>query len=92
MNTLFAFSLWAWFVLVAVVLVLALYRMALTRGSYTVLHVRRSELSLIPEQIMRDRRLDRTDFWGQLLTAAAFVLGLALLAIYIYVGLHALGG
>jgi hypothetical protein len=92
MNTLFAFSLWAWLVVVAVVLVLALYRMALTRGNYTVLHVRRSELSLIPEQIMRDRRLDRTDFWGQLLTAVAFVLGVALLAMYVYVGLHELGG
>ena len=42
------------------------------RGDYyTVLHVRRSELSLIPEQIMHDRRLRNGDLWGQLLTVAA---------------------
>ena len=84
MNTVFSATMWTWILLVTVVLLLALYRLMITRGDYTVLHVRRSELSLIPEQIMQDRRLNRVDLWGQLLTVLALFVGLALAAIYLY--------
>ena len=85
MNAVFVASVWAWIALVAVVLVLALYRLVIARGFYTLLHVRRSELSLIPGQIRHDHRLERIDFWGQILTVAALLLGLLLALIYLYV-------
>jgi hypothetical protein len=87
MHTILSFGVWTWGVLVACVLLLGLCRYAITRGKYIVLHVRQSELSLIPEQILQDRRLERVDFWGQSLTIVAAVVGLGLLAIYIFAGL-----
>ena len=84
MNTIFPVTMWAWILIVAVVLLLALYRLMITRGDYTVLHVRRSELSLIPEQIMHDCRLKHVDLWGQALTVLALIVGLALAAIFLY--------
>ena len=84
MNTVFSVTMWTWILLVTVVLLLALYRLVITWGDYTVLHVRRSELSLIPEQIMHDRRLKHVDLWGQLLTVLALIFGLALAAMYLY--------
>ena len=85
MNTVFVVAVCAWVLMVTVVLLLALYRMLVTRGSYTVLHVRRSELSLIPQQIMQDQRLDRIDWWGQLMTVVALASGLAITGIYLYI-------
>ena len=73
-----------WVVLVAIVLLLATFRLLMTRGRYTVLHVRRSELSMIPEQVREDHRLTRIDFWGQLLTVIAVMLGLLLSGLYLY--------
>ena len=84
MYTVFSVSVWAWVALVATVLLLALYRLAITRGAWTVLHVRRSELSLIPQQVLHEHRLERIDFWGQALTVAAVVLGLLLACVYLY--------
>ena len=85
MNNVFSVTMWTWIVLVTVVLLLALYRLMIIRGDYyTVLHVRSSELSLIPEQIMHDRRLRSVDLWGQLLTVVALIIGLALAAVYLY--------
>ena len=85
MNNVFSITMWTWIVLVTGVLVLALYRLMIIRADYyTVLHVRRSELSLIPEQIMHDRRLRSVDLWGQLLTVVALIIGLALAAVYLY--------
>ena len=85
MNTLIVVAAWAWVLVVTVVLLLAAYRMLVTRGSYTVLHVRRSELSLIPQQIMQDQRLDRIDWWGQVMTVVALASGLVIAGIYLYV-------
>jgi hypothetical protein len=85
MNTVFVVSVWAWVALVATVLLLALYRLVVTRGLWTVLHVRQSELSLVPQQILQDHRIERIDLWGQALTAAAVILGLLLAATYLYV-------
>ena len=85
MNNVFSVTMWTWIVLVTVVLLLALYRLMIIRGDYyTVLHVRSSELSLIPEQIMHDRRLRSVDLWGQLLTVVSLIIGLALAAVYLY--------
>ena len=84
MSSVFVASLWAWVALVAIVLFLALYRLMITRGLYTVLHVRRSELSLVPDQIVNDHRLQRIDFWGQMLTVAAVLLGLLLGLVYLH--------
>ena len=74
----------AWSALVALVLALAAYRFALARGEYTVLHVRKSELSLIPSQVRTATLLNRVDWWGRLLTAIALVAGLLVLALYLY--------
>ena len=74
-----------WITLVMIVLLLATCRLALTWGKYTVLHVRRSEMSMIPQQVRDDHRLTRIDFWGQLLTTLTLVLGLALTGLYVYV-------
>ena len=85
MNNVFSVTIWTWIVLVTVVLLLALYRLMVIRSDYyTVLHVRRSELSLIPEQIMHDRRLRSVDLWGQLLTVVSLIIGIALVAVYLY--------
>ena len=85
MNGVFSVTMWTWIVLVTVVLLLALFRLMIIRGDYyTVLHVRRCELPLIPEQIMHDRRLRSVDVWGQLLTVVALIIGLALAAVYLY--------
>lgn len=89
MNTVFLVSVWAWAGLVAMVLLLALYRLFLTHGTWTVLHVRHSEASLVPRQVLHEHLLDRIDFWGQVLTAAAVLLGLLLAAVYMYI---AVGG
>jgi hypothetical protein len=85
MNNVFSVTMWTWIVLVTVVLLLALYRLMIIRGDYyTVLHVRSSELSLIPEQIIHDHRLRTVDLWGQLLTVVSLIIGLALGAVYLY--------
>jgi hypothetical protein len=85
MNSVFSVTIWTWIVLVTVVLLLALYRLMIIRSDYyTVLHVRSSELSLIPEQIKHDRRLRGVDLWGQLLTVVSLIIGLALAAVYLY--------
>ena len=85
MNTVLFASFWAWTALVAIVLLLALYRLLITRGMFTVLHVRRSELSLMADQTLQDRRLERIDFWGQTLTVVAFIVGMLLAIVYLYV-------
>jgi hypothetical protein len=87
MTTVVSAGLAIWLVLIAAVLLLALFRMAMARGKYTVLHVRRSELSLIPQQVLQSNRLTRIDFWGQFLTALAFAIGLVLVVLYAYLAL-----
>jgi hypothetical protein len=84
MSTVFSVTVWIWVAVVATVLLLALYRLVITRGDYTVLHVRRSEVSMIPKQILHDQRLHAVDFWGRWLTVVALIGGLILAAFYIY--------
>jgi hypothetical protein len=85
MNIVFLIGVWTWAVLGTIVLVLALYRVVLTWGDYTVLHVRRSELQLIPEQALHSRRVAHVERWGQALTVAVAILGLLLVVAYLYV-------
>lgn len=85
MNTVLTASFWAWTALVASVVLLALYRLVITRGMFTLLHVRRSALSLMPDQTLHDRRIERIDYWGQVLTVVAFILGMLLAIVYLYV-------
>jgi hypothetical protein len=84
MNGLFFTGVAAWAMLVAIVLAMAFYRLAITRGDYTVLHVRPSEMSLIPDQVRQNYRLNRIDWWGQVFTVVALVIGLALATVYLY--------
>jgi hypothetical protein len=74
MNTVLIASFWAWTALVAIVLLLALHRLLITRGMYRALHVHHTE----PPPI------ERIDYWGQILTVAAFILGMLLAVVYLY--------
>ena len=73
-----------WVVLVGMVIGLALYRLLLTNGHFTVLHVRRSELPLVPGEVSYAQRLDRIDWWGKILTVAALAYGLAMAVGFLY--------
>ena len=84
MISVFSASVLTWVALIAIVLILALYRLAITRGDYTVLHVRRSELSMIPQQILQTRRLQIIDSWGRWITALVLIFGTILAAVYLY--------
>ena len=73
-----------WALLASGVLLLAFYRLAVDKREYTILHVRRSEVSMIPEQVLRSERLGTIDRWGKILTGAVVVYGLALAVGYVY--------
>jgi hypothetical protein len=73
-----------WVVLAGVVGLLALYRKLLSDGHYNVLHLRRSELPLVPREMAYGWRLDRIDRWGKILTWVASIYGFALLLYYLY--------
>jgi hypothetical protein len=73
-----------WAVLASVVLLLALYRNLLSKGHFTTLHVRASELPLVPGEAAYAHRLDRIDRWGKILTTTAVVYGLVLALAYLY--------
>jgi hypothetical protein len=76
-----------WFTVVAVVVTLALYRRVAAGNPFTVLHVRNSEVALLPEQRAVARRLDRIDCWGKILTGVAIGYGMLLVFAYIYAGI-----
>lgn len=82
MNLIMSAGLWAVVVLSIAALGLALFTLLASHGHYTVLHVRRSELSLIPEQVLNSQRLTRVHFLGQVLTAAAIISATVLLIVY----------
>jgi len=67
-----------WILIAGCVLLLALYRLAVDKGDYTILHVRRSEVTQIPKQVIRAERLDIIDQWGKVLTVLALVYGVAM--------------
>jgi hypothetical protein len=84
MNSILRISFEIWAAVVAVVLLLALRRLMIDKNEYTVLHIRRSEVSLIPKQVIRTAKLDRIDYWGKILTGAALLSGYILVLTYLY--------
>lgn len=76
-----------WLVLAAVVVLLALYRLVVDKREYTVLDICRSEVLLIPNQIIRTDRLEHIDRWGKILTGVALAYGFALAVGYLYFAL-----
>jgi hypothetical protein len=85
------FQLYAmsWAVLAGIVLVLALYRNLLSKGHFTVLHVRRSELPMVPGEAAYAERLNRIDRWGKVLTTAVLIYGIALATLFVYTAIQA---
>jgi len=81
------FTVWA--ALAVAVALLALYRRLVSQGHFTVLHVRRSELPLVPGEMAYGRRLEWVDRWGKILTWIVFLYGGALVAYYLYLQLNA---
>ena len=82
-NTWFV-SVLLWATLVAGAIAMAIYRNVLARGECDVLHLRESELPLVPHQEEFAHRLDTVDFWGKVLTVAAVAYGLLLTALFVY--------
>ena len=78
--------LFAWAVLVVVVICLALYRRMITIHEDNFLHLDKGEASQASNQIAIWHKLDIVDRIGKALTAVAAVSGMALVALYIYEG------
>jgi hypothetical protein len=78
----------AWILLAVVVLALGLYRKLLTdnQGDNYV-HMSEGEARLIPHQISVNQKIERIDRWGEILTMATLLAGVALACLYLY---HAL--
>jgi hypothetical protein len=80
----------AWILLALFVLGLALYRKLLTASEGdNYVHISEGEARLIPHQIEINRKLNRIDHCGEVLTLATLLAGLTLASLYLY---RALGG
>ena len=77
-------SILTWTVLTAGVLALAIYRHFVAKDEFDVIHLRESEIPLVPGQERLAHRLDTVDFWGKALTAASVAYGLVLVAVFLY--------
>jgi hypothetical protein len=84
MQTTWFLSILTWVVLTACVLALAIYRHVVARGECDVIHLRESELPLVPAQEEFAHRLDTVDYWGKALTVASVAYGLVLVAVFLY--------
>jgi hypothetical protein len=80
-----------WAIFAGAVVVLAIYRLAISKGERIVLHVRDSETALVPEQTAMIGRIERVEKWGKFLTILAVVFGLVLLAAWIQLKLQQWG-
>ncbi len=76
--------LWSWAALAIVVLILAVYRVAVGSHEDQTLHLHQSEGALIATQQKLSRKVTAADRLGILLTALLAVYGLVLLSIYLY--------
>lgn len=74
----------AWILLTGVILLLAVYRWLQAKKQYTVLHLRESEVGMIPEQVTYAHTLNVIDRLGEALTAIAFISGVAMIVAYVY--------
>jgi len=78
------FYLVVWAVLAVVVLALAGYRLSLSHQETDVLHLAAGEASMISNQNEVAAKIKVVSRWGEILTVAAVLYGLALLAQYGY--------
>jgi hypothetical protein len=76
-------SIAAWTLLAAVVIGLAIYRKLVTRGELDLVHIRDSEVALIPQQELLTRRLNWIDQRGKLLTVVMVVYGFLIALVYL---------
>jgi len=84
MPTTWLVSFIGWVAVTAGVIVLATYRKVLSREECDVLHLRESEMPLVPQQEELAHRLEKVDFWGKVLTIASVAYGLVLGALLLY--------
>lgn len=75
---------WTWITLVAVVLVLAAYRLLVARREDDTLDVLEQDPKVIAEQKLMSKKIDVIDRWGQSLTVLAIVYGIVLVSVYFY--------
>lgn len=75
-----------WLVLAGALFALAMYRKLLARGEDDSLHMRETDLPLIGQQMALAHRLDTIDHWGKIFTVFVVLLGIAVAAVYLYVG------
>src|SRR5260370_32134239 len=87
MQTTWFLGILAWVALTASVLALAIYRHLVARGECDVIHLRESELPLVPAQEAFAHRLEAVGFWGKALTLASVAYGLVLVAVVLFVAL-----
>jgi len=74
-----------WAVLAVAVLGLALYRRILTfHGDDEFVHLTDGEQRLIAQQVTLGHRLEFIDRWGKLLTIVTAVLGVGIVAVFLY--------
>jgi hypothetical protein len=74
-----------WSLLGLLVLGLALYRkMIALHQEDDLVHIAESEQRLIPHQVAVNTKIQTIDRWGEILTVATVVCGLAIAAAYLY--------
>jgi len=73
-----------WVAVTAGVIALAIYRKVLAREECDVLHLRESEMPLVPRQEEFAHRLETVDHWGKVLTVASVAYGFVLGAVFLY--------
>jgi hypothetical protein len=73
-----------WAMLGAATLGLALYRKFVSLREDDYLHLAAAEERLIPQQVATFRKLQTIDRWGITLTVVTVVLGMGLVAAYLY--------
>ena len=71
-----------WIVLAAVVLVMLIWRKAVTSHEDETLHV--MDTGAVTQQMNVSHKLDVIDRWGKILTAIAVIFGLVIGALYMY--------
>ncbi len=74
-----------WGILAVVVIALAVMRKIIASREIDTLHVSDASVASLNEQATLSHKLDSIDKWGKLLTIVAFVTGLILGSVWIYV-------
>ena len=73
-----------WMILALSVLGLALYRKFISAHEEDrYVHISEGEGRFIPQQVRVNQKIARVDRWGEILTAATLIAGLALAGVYV---------